>query len=75
MNNKNIIVVATKLKKDRKDEFKNDWRKSIEFRNIQEAIQGNPTLGEFDIPILPLKASLAYDQIFEKKITRRIPSG
>jgi cellulose biosynthesis protein BcsQ len=62
--NQNIIVVATKLQKQKNDIFKNDWMQSEDFRNIRKAVKNK--LGE-EIPVLPLKFSKVFDNIFEEK--------
>ncbi len=60
---KNIVVVATKLTKGRKEIF-TDWKDSEDFENIQKAIQSNVT---FSVPIFPLKFSKVFDLIFEQE--------
>lgn len=62
--NQNIIVVATKLQKQKNDIFYDDWTQSEDFQNIKKAVQG-----KFDetIPVLPLKFSKAFDNIFEEQ--------
>ncbi len=62
--NKNIIVVATKLQKQKNDAFKDNWEESEDFKNIKEALRIK--VGE-SIPVLPLKFSRAFDNIFEEK--------
>ncbi|MEL6748901.1 MAG: hypothetical protein AAFO09_01250 [Pseudomonadota bacterium] len=37
--NKKIIVVATKLQKQKGDIFKDDWTQSEDFINIQKAVK------------------------------------
>lgn len=64
--NQNIIVVATKLEKHKKDIFSSDWTKSEDFRNIENAIKDK--IGE-SIPILPLKKSKVFDNIFEERMS------
>jgi len=62
--NKNIIVIATKLKKKgRADKFK-DWKDSNDCKNIS-----NLVLKQFGdrIPVLPLKYSEVFDTIFEQE--------
>ena len=74
---KNIIVVATKLKKHKKDVFKTDWTKSKDFLNIKMFVD-DKTKGAVDggIPVLPLKFSTAFDDIFEKELSiSQIMSG
>lgn len=62
--NENIIVVATKLQKQKSDTFKDNWKESEDFKNIESVIKRK--LGEH-IPILPLKLSKVFDNIFEEK--------
>lgn len=59
--NQNIIVVATKLTKQKGDTGF-DWTKYQDFKNIEQFVQWKINL---DIPILPLKFSKAFDLIFE----------
>ena len=60
---KNIVVVATKLQKQ-KGEFFKDWRDSRDCQNIAEVIEKSVGKG---IPIFPLKFSKVFDVIFEKE--------
>lgn len=62
--NQNIIVVATKLQKKKGDIFKDDWKESEDFKNIQNAV--HTKVGE-GIPVLPLKFSKVFDNIFEEQ--------
>lgn len=62
--NQNIIVVATKLQKGKKEIFTGDWRQSEDYKNIATAVQQK--FGE-DIPVLPLKFSKVFDSIFENQ--------
>ena len=62
--NQNIIVVATKLQKQKNDTFKDNWKESEDFKNIEKALKTK--VGE-GIPILPLKFSKAFDNIFEEQ--------
>lgn len=58
------LVVATKLHKGRKDQFdRNEWHKSTDFLNIADAVKA----ADFELPILPLKFSSAFDAIFERE--------
>lgn len=59
--NQNILVVGTKLTKQKTDIFTNDWTSSKDFQFIKQAV------GVIDesIPVLPLKVSTAFDSIFE----------
>lgn len=62
--NKNIIVVATKLQKGKRETFTGDWRESVDYQNIATAVHekfGN------DIKIFPLKFSKVFDNIFEEQ--------
>lgn len=60
--NSNIIVVATKLKK----KGKNGWKDSADFLNIQQAVHQQASI---DIPVVPLKFSAVFDNIFEKELS------
>jgi len=62
--NQNIIVIATKLQKQKSDIFKDDWTQSEDFKNIQKGVMTK--FGE-DIPVLPLKFSKVFDNIFEEQ--------
>jgi len=62
--NQNIIVIATKLQKQKGDIFKDDWTQSEDFKNIQKGVMTK--FGE-DIPVLPLKFSKVFDNIFEEQ--------
>jgi|TARA_R110001592_G_C13190379_1_gene752511 MinD-like ATPase involved in chromosome partitioning or flagellar assembly len=59
----NILVVATKLKKGKKEQFDKDWTQSNDFQNVMEAVKG----AGFDADVLPLKLSAVFDVIFEKE--------
>lgn len=61
---KSILVVATKLQKQSGEIFKGDWKQSRDFQNVAQAVSANI---EFDVPVLPLKFSKAFDAIFEKE--------
>ena len=63
--NKNILVVATKLQKQ-KGEFFKDWSESADFLNIQSAVKSKVA---FDLDVLPLKFSKVFDAIFEKELS------
>ncbi len=60
---KNILVVATKLEKNRKEMFTYDWTKSQEFINVKNQVFRH--IGE--LPILPLKQSKVFNTIFEQE--------
>ena len=62
--NPNIAVIATKLQKQKNDVFSDNWKQSEDFKNIEKAVQEK--LGE-GIPVLPLKFSKAFDNIFEEQ--------
>lgn len=62
--NQNIIVVATKLQKQKGEIFKDDWTQSEDFKNVQNAVHTKIGKG---IPVLPLKFSKAFDNIFEEQ--------
>jgi cellulose biosynthesis protein BcsQ len=61
--NQNIIVIATKLEKQKKDVFSSDWKQSEDFKNIESAVKEKTGGG---IPVLPLKKSKVFDNIFEE---------
>lgn len=63
--NENIIVIATKLEKRKKD-LTNDWTKVEDFLNIKKSVSENFSKKTV---VLPLKKSLVFDSIFEKKIS------
>jgi len=61
-----VLVVATKLSKERKDHFKKgEWDKSNDFKNVLAAVRNSG----FDHKVLPLKFSKAFDAIFEKEMS------
>ncbi|CAB5508129.1 hypothetical protein AZO1586I_2404 [Bathymodiolus thermophilus thioautotrophic gill symbiont] len=66
--NNNIIVVATKLQKTKKDILmahgSNDWHNGEDYKNIKLAVSEKISS---DIPVMPLKFSKAFDNIFEHK--------
>lgn len=59
----NILIIATKLEKGRKETFTDDWTKSEEFINVKNQVFHH--VGE--IPILPLKQSKVFNAIFEQE--------
>lgn len=60
---KKILVIATKLQKQKNDVF-NNWQDSLDFKNIEKMVSANVN---FPVPILPLKFSKVFDMIFEKE--------
>ena len=62
--NTNIVVVATKLQKQKRDVFTDNWTQSEDFKNIEAAVKSK--FGS-DIPVLPLKFSKVFDNIFEEQ--------
>lgn len=59
----NILVIATKLQKGRKEELPDgDWTQSAEYKNIKSVIDSR---APFPVTVLPLKMSAAFDAIFE----------
>ncbi|GJM05901.1 MAG: hypothetical protein DHS20C09_18970 [marine bacterium B5-7] len=64
----NILVVATKLQRHRKDHFTDDWTQGEDFKNIKERVSENI---DFPVTILPLRFSTAFDAIFEKELSIR----
>ena len=64
---KNIVVVATKLKKQRGEVFTN-WNDSRDFKNIKRVVQGSiEDYIDNELEMLPLKLSTAFDSIFENE--------
>jgi len=63
--NKNIVVIATKLQKQKEDIF-SDWTGSADYRNIERIVKAKVN---FSVPILPLKFSKVFDTIFEKELS------
>lgn len=61
--NSNILVVGTKLTKQKTDIFTKDWTESRDFQFIKQAV----SVIDKDIPVLPLKMSTAFDTIFESE--------
>jgi len=59
----NILVVATKLEKGRKEIFTDDWKQSSEYLNIKSQVEQH--LGK--IPVLPLRLSKVFNAIFEQE--------
>lgn len=62
--NTHIIVIATKLQKGKKEVFSSDWTLSDDFLNIQNAV--HQKFGS-QMPVLPLKFSKVFDNIFEEQ--------
>ena len=59
-----VLIVATKLKKGRKEIFgKDEWDRSEDFKNVKHAVESSG----FDYPVLPSKFSNAFDAIFERE--------
>ncbi len=63
----NIIVIATKLTKQKKEVFKN-WKDSKDFLNIEAMVKAKI---DFPVPVLPLKYSKGFDTIFEEEASLR----
>jgi len=59
----NILVVATKLEKGRKEIFSDDWKQSAEYLNVKSQVEQH--LGS--IPVLPLRMSKVFNAIFEQE--------
>ncbi len=59
----NILVVATKLEKGRKEIFTDDWTQSEEFQNVKNQVETH--LGQ--LPVLPLRFSKVFNAIFENE--------
>jgi len=66
--NKNILVVATKLKRTAKETTLHPWSECREFLRIRDAL--TEMTGEA-LTILPLKFSAAFDAIFENEKSLR----
>jgi hypothetical protein len=62
--NKNIIVVATKLRKKGKSDIFKDWQDGADCMNISNLVKSK--FGD-KIPVLPLKYSEVFDTIFEQE--------
>ncbi len=60
---KNILVVATKIRKQKREAFGEDWQQSNDYQNVAAAVK--ETFGG-DIPVLPLKYSEVFDTIFDR---------
>lgn len=60
---KNILVVATKLQKSKKEMFL-EWEDSEDFKNVERMVK---TKVPFPVPVLPLKFSKVFDLIFERE--------
>lgn len=64
---KNIIVVTTKLEKNRKEVF-NNWCDSRSFQNIKEMVLSNSDkYPDVNLSFFPLKFSTAFNAIFEQE--------
>jgi len=64
--NAQVLVIATKLKKGRKEIFgKDEWDKSEDFKNVHSLVRS----AGFDYTVLPSKFSSAYDAIFERELS------
>lgn len=64
--NKNILVVATKLTRQRAEKIFKDWSYSKDFLEIQEAVH---KLVDDSIKVLPLKLSTVFDTIFDLELS------
>lgn len=62
--NRNVVVIATKLQKGKKETFNGDWSQSSDFKNIEAAVKEK--FGD-QLPVLPLKYSKVFDNIFEEQ--------
>lgn len=63
----NILVVATKLEKGRKEAFCEDWNQSSEYMNVKNQV--HQYVGDF--PVTPLRQSKVFNAIFEKEMSIR----
>jgi cellulose biosynthesis protein BcsQ len=72
--NKNIVVVATKLQKGKRETFAGDWSQSVDYKNIRDAVHNKFGV---QLHVLPLKFSKVFDNIFEeqKSIQQMVQSG
>ncbi len=59
----NILVVATKLEKGRREIFTDDWTQSEEYLNVKNQIEQH--VG--NLPVLPLRLSKVFNAIFEQE--------
>jgi len=66
--NKNILLVATKLKRTGNENSLHPWNLSKEFLRIKEMIEA---MTEKEWPMLPLKLSAGFDAIFEQEKSLR----
>ncbi len=66
--NKDIIAIATKLQKRKRTDIFSDWSKSEDMKNIQNAVHSQ--IGS-NIPVLPLKYSTVFNNIFEEEMSIR----
>ena len=64
---KPIIVVTTKLEKDRKDIFTDDWTESADFKNVKKSVLDVIDSSDTDIQFLPLRRSKIFDTIFDEE--------
>jgi len=64
--NKNIVVIATKLKKRKKTDVFKSWAECEDALNIKNAVRSQ--IGK-NIPVLPLKFSSVFDAIFEQELS------
>ena len=72
--NKNIVVIATKLKRGSKETGAHPWSQSKEFLNIADQIS---SMTDVEWPMFPLKLSAAFDAIFdqEKSLNELVAGG
>lgn len=71
--NPSIVVVATKLRKQKGEIFSDDWTMSRDYQNIRTHVDS--TCQHFGVrqpfPVLPLKQSNVFDVIFEEETSIR----
>lgn len=60
-----VIIVATKLKKGKKETFGDDWKGSKAYMNIVDSLKEEGFL----YPVIPLKESAVYETIFERELS------
>ncbi|GAA6168458.1 ParA family protein [Sessilibacter corallicola] len=63
----NILIVATKLEKGRKELFGDDWYQSREYLNVKNQVHHYAG----DLPVIPLKYSKVFNTIFEQEMSIR----
>ena len=62
----NILAVATKLRKTRKENKRTPWNDTEAFKNIAKRVRAEI---DFKVPILPLKESTVFDMLYEREMS------